>query len=140
MESSVSLSVRTSLVWQWAQIAVRHEREALQSRAHRRASGRPLDCEGPLPRLRARWDPQDRDPSVRRIFLQFRLGFVVVSLAYEPRWAAWGEPPARSAPSDPSVPYRRPRTAWLSGNGWTAVSSLWGRFRSLLAFPKPIRG
>jgi hypothetical protein len=31
----VSVSVRTSLVWQWAQIAVRHEKEALESRAHR---------------------------------------------------------------------------------------------------------
>lgn len=32
LSSSVSLSVRTSLVWQWAEIAVRHESEAQEAR------------------------------------------------------------------------------------------------------------
>lgn len=32
MSGSVSLSVRTSLVWQWAQIAVKHEAEAHEAR------------------------------------------------------------------------------------------------------------
>jgi hypothetical protein len=33
VHGSVSLSVRTSLVWQWAQIAVKHEAEAREARA-----------------------------------------------------------------------------------------------------------